>query len=191
MGRLPTVDEIAAGLAELAGNLRWTWDRPTQDVFRAADPQWWDAHRSPPPRVATPEDPGFVDRLRRARAGLAAYLADRPSVPEVAYFCMEHAVAPNLRIYAGGLGALAGDIEKTASDLRVPMVAVGLRYKWRLRQRLSYGWQHEEWEPVVWSTAMLSLSWKSPLASKRADGAPFFTSTVRSYVAPSFVYRET
>jgi starch phosphorylase len=59
---------------------------------------------------------------------------------------MEHGIAPQLRIYAGGLGMLAGCIEKTASDLRVPMVAVGLMYQWWFSQRLADGWQHEDWQ---------------------------------------------
>jgi glycogen phosphorylase len=61
---------------------------------------------------------------------------------------MEHGIAPELRTYAGGLGMLAGCIEKAASDLGVPMVAVGLMYRWWFRQRLADGWQQEEWQHV-------------------------------------------
>jgi len=149
--------DVATALRELAANLRWAWDRPSQDVFRAIDPQAWQTRRVPAElvRTMTPQrlaeldaDVDFRDRLTRARAGLADYLADPVPPPSVAYFCMEYGVAPALRSYAGGLGMLAGDIVKTASDLRVPMVAVGLRYQWWLRQRLSYGWQNEDWVPA-------------------------------------------
>jgi len=150
-------DDIRAVLDELARNFRWVWDRPTQEVFAAIGGPAWTARRDPMALVAalTPErldqfaaDPGFEESARRAYAGLTDYLAGRPPAAEVAYFCMEHGVAPNLRIYAGGLGMLAGDIEKTASDLGVPMVAVGLMYHWRVSQRLNDGWQEEDWEPV-------------------------------------------
>jgi glycogen phosphorylase len=159
-------DDVRAVLEELARNFRWVWDRPTQEVFAAIDGPGWTARRDPMALVTglTPErvaelaaDGGFADRLRLAYAGLTEYLAGRPANAEVAYFCMEHGVAPNLRIYAGGLGMLAGDIEKTASDLGVPMVAVGLMYHWRVGQRLSYGWQEEEWEPVDPVAAGLEL----------------------------------
>jgi glycogen phosphorylase len=155
--RVVAGDDIRAVLDELARNFRWVWDRPTQEVFAAIGGPAWTARRDPMALVAalTQErldqlaaDPGFQESARRAYAGLTGYLAGRPPAAEVAYFCMEHGVAPNLRIYAGGLGMLAGDIEKTASDLGVPMVAVGLMYHWRVSQRLNDGWQEEDWEPV-------------------------------------------
>jgi starch phosphorylase len=150
-------EDIRAVLDGLARNFRWVWDRPTQEVFASLAGPAWTARRDPMALVTvlTPErlaqlaaDPGFQERLRHAYGGLTEYLGGGPSTAEVAYFCMEHGVAPNLRIYAGGLGMLAGDIEKTASDLGVPMVAVGLMYHWRVSQRLHDGWQEEEWEPV-------------------------------------------
>jgi starch phosphorylase len=158
--------DLMASLKDLARNFRWVWDRPTQEVFAAIDPRLWAASRDPfavigsvtPQRLAQlAADPAFRGRVERAAAGLSGYLADGRAQAQVAYFCMEHGVAPNLRSYAGGLGMLAGDIEKTASDLGVPMVAVGLMYRWRLRQRLSYGWQHDEWEPVDPEGAGLTL----------------------------------
>jgi starch phosphorylase len=158
--------DVMASLSELSDNFRWMWDRPSQEVFRAIDPVQWEARRNPPELIQSirPErlaelaaDPMFLDRLRRAEADLSDYLADKPPSASVAYFCMEHGVAPNLRTYAGGLGMLAGCIEKTASDLKVPMVAVGLMYQWQLRQRLSYGVQNEEWETLDPAEAGLQL----------------------------------
>ena len=158
--------DVTRALEELARNFRWVWDRPTQDVFRAVDAGLWERTHNPVEviRAVAPErlaqvaaDPAFLDVLYRAEAGLAGYLAEKASSPLVAYFCMEHGVAPGLRTYAGGLGVLAGDIEKTASDLKLPMVAVGLLYQRRLRQRLSYGWQNEDWEPFDPEQAGLEL----------------------------------
>jgi starch phosphorylase len=147
--------DIQDRLDRLARNFRWVWDRPTQEVFESVDGAAWQRGHDPlallrsvpPDRWAQLDaDPTFARRLAAAEAGLAGYLADPPGVPAVAYFCMEHGIAPELRIYAGGLGMLAGCIEKTASDLGVPMVAVGLRYASWFRQRLSGGWQSEEWQ---------------------------------------------
>ncbi len=165
-------DDVRAVLDELARNFRWVWDRPTQEVFAAIDGPAWTARRDPMALVRdlTPErlahlaaDAEFQERLRGASAGLVDYLAGRPPAAEVAYFCMEHGVAPNLRIYAGGLGMLAGDIEKTASDLGVPMVAVGLMYRWRVSQRLDEGWQEEDWEPVDPAAAGLEPALADPV----------------------------
>jgi starch phosphorylase len=156
-GSAPGQFDVAAALDGLARNFRWVWDGATQDVFDATEAELWRRQRDPfaliralpPERLAElAADPAYVDQVRAAHDDLAAYLADRPERPEVAYFCMEHGIAPALRTYAGGLGMLAGCIEKTASDLRVPMVAVGLMYQWWPRQRLSYGWQEEDWQRV-------------------------------------------
>jgi len=150
-----SAEEVSARLGELARNFRWVWDLPTQEVFRAIDQTGWDRDRDPLALVnsLTPErltalgkDKPFRDRLIAVAGTLGAYLAEKPAEPAVAYFCMEHGIAPTLRSYAGGLGMLAGCIEKTASDLGVPMVAVGLRYGQWFRQRLDFGWQHEIWQ---------------------------------------------
>ncbi len=145
---------LLASLEALAGNYRWVWHEATRRVFRAVDPALWDSTGDPfaVVRSASPErlsqltaDRLFRQQLQAAEDDLAGYLAGTPVRPTVAYFCMEHGIAAPLRTYAGGLGALAGCIEKTASDLGVPMVAVGPWYGWYFRQRLSYGWQSEEW----------------------------------------------
>jgi glycogen phosphorylase len=145
---------VVASLEALARNFRWVWDHTTQDVFRAVDAALWDDSGDPfrvirsvaPERMAhLAADARFRELVRTAEERLAGYVAGAPARPTVAYFCMEHGIAPPLRTYAGGLGMLAGCIQKTASDLGVPMVAVGLMYRWFFRQRLSYGWQSEEW----------------------------------------------
>jgi starch phosphorylase len=151
-------------LDRLARNYRWVWDEPTQELFRAVDPAMWDDTKDPFAVLRSgqiPTDPAFADRVRAADEDLTAYLAGDlsgsqpgargaepygPRQPEAAYFCMEYGIAPPLRTYAGGLGMLAGDIVKTASDLRVPIVAIGLLYGQWFRQRLDYGWQQEDWQ---------------------------------------------
>lgn len=150
----PDVASVNETLRELAGNYRWVWDEPTQRLFHLLDPETWERTRDPfavldgvPPDrlagLATRSD--FGDQLTAAHDDLTTYLADTPPRADIAYFCMEHGIAPPLRTYAGGLGMLAGCIEKTASDLGVPMVAVGLLYRWWFRQKLRFGWQEEEW----------------------------------------------
>ncbi len=147
--------ELRSRLGVLARNFRWVWDVPTQELFRQVDPWAWAAAHDPVAlvRAASPDrlaqlaaDELFTHRLGAVEEGLARYLTVAPGAARVAYFCMEHGIAPSLRNYAGGLGMLAGCIEKTASDLAVPMVAVGLMYQWWFRQRLDQGWQEEDWQ---------------------------------------------
>ena len=146
--------DVKAPLERLAATFRWIWDQPTQSLFETVDPELWKRSHDPLGVLRATEakrfkelaaDTGFQKRIRAAESDLTAYLADKPAQPLVAYFCMEHGIAPSLRTYAGGLGMLAGCIEKTASDQGTAMVAVGLRYQWRFAQRLSFGWQNEEW----------------------------------------------
>lgn len=157
--------EALSGLGELSLNLRWSWHQPTQDLFASIDPGQWDAVGGDPIRLlgAVPQarlaeleaDPAFLDRLhglsedlRRYRTAPAWYQthhADGPSV--IAYFSPEFGVAETLPQYSGGLGILAGDHLKAASDLGVPLVGVGLLYRLGyFRQSLSAeGWQLERY----------------------------------------------
>ncbi len=149
-------------LARLAFNYRWAWTCGGADLFREIDPATW--RRVCNPRyvieVASPRrlqelarQADFVARVRSAAEALAAELAGAPLscavAPErpVAYFCSEFGVHCSLPIYGGGLGVLAGDLLKAASDLRLPMVGVGLAYRQGyFHQRLDpWGWQHEYW----------------------------------------------
>ncbi len=153
-------------LARLAYNYRWIWLPDGPDVFRAVDPDRWRACGRNPVRllqetsaeallraaaddtlVARAEElerAMLADLARPARTGVVA--EDRP----VAFFCAEHGVHVSLPIYAGGLGALAGDILKEASDRALPFVAVGLMYRYGyFRQRVDHtGWQQETWVPT-------------------------------------------
>jgi starch phosphorylase len=158
--RLP---EPLLPLARLAFNLRWSWMPGGDEVFREIDPQIWLRSEGNPRHtlVVTPPrrlrelagDVAYVERVQALAAAVdvelrrswddAAVAVDRP----VAYFCAEFALHRSLPIYGGGLGVLAGDVLKAASDAGVPMVGVGLLYRQGyLHQRLdTTGWQIEQW----------------------------------------------
>ena len=138
---------FAKRVRSLAYDLRWTYCPNTQQLFEAIDPQGWEASghapltllaRLHPVRLAScAEDPVLIDLLEAAEAEAAAY-ASSPTWFErshprsrlrVAYFCSEFALHESLQQYSGGLGVLAGDHLKSASDLGVPLVAVGFLYR--------------------------------------------------------------
>jgi len=152
-------------LGELAINLRWSWHPATRDLFSAMDPDLWLACGQDPVRLlgevaderldALAEDGAFVDWVRRCSDDLAAYLeAPRwyqtlgSQAPRaIAYFSPEYGITSALPQYSGGLGILAGDHLKTASDLGVPIIALGLFYRaGYFRQTLSRdAWQQEQY----------------------------------------------
>jgi glycogen phosphorylase len=161
--------ERLAALDQLSTNLRWSWDKPTQDLFASIDPTLWAQCGYDPVAllgVVNPSrldqlalDEGFLGQLDWLAADLNDYLS-RPlwyqqqqqqqeagvSMPTaIAYFSMEFGVAEVLPNYSGGLGILAGDHLKSASDLGVPLIAVGLYYRsGYFRQSLTAdGWQNE------------------------------------------------
>ena len=131
---------IIRDLRELACNVRWSWHTPTQRVFERADRAGFEAaHRNPfawlrrtgIDRAAEQfaRDPALREELRAVVVDLRADLAAPASTePRVAYFCFEYGLHESLAIYAGGLGILAGDHVKEASDQRLDLVAVGLYY---------------------------------------------------------------
>jgi glycogen phosphorylase len=163
--------EPIAGLGDLASNLRWSWHAPTRELFADLDPQRWEAVRHdpvallgdlPPERLAElADDHVFVARVDAAAADLAEYVeqprwfqgqdGDERGLPRsIAYFSAEFGITAVLPQYSGGLGILAGDHLKAASDLGVPIVGVGLFYKTGyFKQSLSReGWQQETY-PVL------------------------------------------
>ncbi len=165
----PVLPGPLAPLGDLATNLRWSWHPETQDVFAAIDPELWRSSGHDPVKTlgAVPAarlrelagDKKFVRRLDLAHADLEQYLtgerwfqknagADAPRA--IAYFSPEYGISSVLPQYSGGLGILAGDHLKTASDLGVPLTGVGLLYRHGyFRQSLSReGWQQETY-PVL------------------------------------------
>lgn len=163
----PVLPPDLSALDELAANLRWSWHQPTIELFRDVDPVLWEADADPvgllgevtPERLAElAADSSFVDRANALRDDLRAYLAEPrwyqtlgDDVPRsIAYFSPEYGIAAALPQYSGGLGILAGDHLKSASDLGVPIIGVGLFYRaGYFRQSISReGWQQESY-PVV------------------------------------------
>jgi glycogen phosphorylase len=171
-----TLPEPLAPLLELVNNLRWSWHPSTRALFEAIDPGVWAQVEHDPTRllgavaperlVQLAQDPDFGARLRAEHEDLHRYLTeprwyqgrqheavasgtDRPPVA-VGYFSPEYGVTAVLPQYSGGLGILAGDHLKAASDLGVPVVGVGLLYRsGYFRQSLSRdGWQLETY-PVI------------------------------------------
>ncbi len=152
-----------APLARLAFNYRWSWLPGGPELFRAIDAERFDLCLQNPVRLLqesparvlrrAAEDEALVAQAQALEARVVADL-DRPSIDvasdprrPVAFLCAEYGVHVSLPVYSGGLGALAGDLLKEASDRAVPLVAVGLMYrKGYFRQRIdASGWQHEYW----------------------------------------------
>lgn len=189
------------GLATLALNLSWSWNREARALFSAVDRNLWHRTRHNPIRLLNEVD----DERLEAAAGNATFLtrlgevlawtlgereasltwfrqrhADLTGRP-VAYFCAEFGVHNSVPIYSGGLGVLAGDHCKAASDLGIPMVGIGLFYQhgyFDQRIRLD-GWQ-EDTEEVV-DPALIPVM---PLTGMR--GASFVAS-VHTFGRPVFI----
>jgi starch phosphorylase len=153
-----------APLARVAYDYGWAWDRDGAAVLEAVSPHRWAACHQNPVRLlsearaadltAAAADASLVDRVRQLAERLAAQRARPPTGGEaastehpIAFMCAEYAVHHSLPIYSGGLGVLAGDIVKEASDLALPMVAIGLLYRTGyFHQRIdTAGTQHEYW----------------------------------------------
>jgi starch phosphorylase len=133
-------------LVDLALDLRWTWSHAADNLWRTLDSEAWDRLENPWTLLHDVSDarleslarnPTALAELSRLTAAREAYLADggwfsrahREGVRAIAYFSMEFGLGEALPLYAGGLGILAGDVLKAASDLGVPLVGVGLLYQ--------------------------------------------------------------
>jgi starch phosphorylase len=160
-------------------NLRWTWDHDTIELFRRLDDDLWEETGHNPVLMlgtvdqsrleAAAEDEGFLAHLGRVTEDLDAYLTGRSAWfdraydgrerPLVAYLSAEFGLTECLEIFAGGLGVLSGDHLKSASDLGVPLIGIGLLYQeGYFRQRLSKaGWQQEVYEENDFHNLPLTL----------------------------------
>jgi len=145
----PVLPERLARLNELANDLLYSWDRQVRGLFYRLDPDLWEAVGHSPKvflrRVSqqrldeAASDRVYVEEYNRALSAYDTYLSEsmRPNVSDlldpkedlVAYFCAEFGFHESFQIYSGGLGILAGDHCKAASDLGIPFVAVGLLYR--------------------------------------------------------------
>src|SRR3954467_7800896 len=144
----PKLPHRLARLEELANNLLYSWDRQPRELFSRLDPQLWEQVSHNPKAflkridekilIAAADDPIFLGNYNRVLSAFDLYLKEplRRNGSEwlrqndlVAYFCAEFGFHESLPIYSGGLGILAGDHCKAASDARVPLIGVGLLYR--------------------------------------------------------------
>jgi starch phosphorylase len=145
----PKIPQALRRLEDLANNLAYAWDREIRGVFWRLDRELWSACGNNPRRflrriaqdklLRAAEDRDFLEDYNGALSSFDSYMAlsPRPEIEKhldprgdlVAYFCAEFGLHESLPIYSGGLGILAGDHCKAASDVGVPFVAVGLLYR--------------------------------------------------------------
>ncbi|MDT5295332.1 MAG: glycogen phosphorylase, partial [Acidobacteriota bacterium] len=171
-GEATTLPETIAALERISRNYWWSWAPDGSTIFRDLDQQVWDECEHNPRRLLkeVPQyslmrmatDPFYIERVRRVAEGFDAYMsADEETwaalhareitdAHPVAYFCAEFGVHHSLPLYSGGLGILAGDHLKSASDLGLPLIAVGLLYHHGyFRQHLRRdGWQEETYSQI-------------------------------------------
>jgi len=184
---VPALPGPLARLREVAYNLRWAWDHETIELFRRLDSVLWEqAGHNPVLMLGTIDqakletaasDEGFLAHLERVSQRLDEYVAgecawfrrvhDGGDNPLVAYFSAEFGLTECLSIFAGGLGVLAGDHLKSASDLGVPLIGVGLLYQQGyFRQYLNEaGWQQEAYEENDFHNLPVTLE-------RGGDGSP-------------------
>ena len=157
-GRSPTRGAARANRLQY----RWSWLPGGPEVFKAVDAERFALTNQNPVRLLqetsagtlrrAAADDALLERIAAVEGQVRADL-DRPPYPSidparpVAFLCAEYGIHVSMPIYSGGLGALAGDLLKEASDCAIPFIAVGLMYRrGYFRQRIDAGgWQHEYW----------------------------------------------
>ena len=161
---IPSLPAPIEALRHIAYNLQWTWSHDSIELFRRLNSDLWESSGHNPVLMlgsieqgileSASQDDAFLAHLHRVASNLETYLCAesswfsklcgaRPDKPLVAYFSAEFGLTECFSIFAGGLGMLAGDHLKSASDLGVPLAGVGLLYQQGyFRQSLDQsGWQ--------------------------------------------------
>ncbi len=183
---IPSLPPELEGLRQLAYNLRWAWNHDTIELFRRLDSDLWESTKHNPVLMlgtidqaqleAAAKDESFLAQLDRLVGELASYLSGestwyrrtyaRTDKLLVAYFSAEFGLTECLSIFAGGLGVLAGDHLKSASNLGVPLVGVGLLYQQGYFSQYlnAAGWQQESYEDNDFQTLPLTRE-------RHADGS--------------------
>jgi len=176
---VPSLPRVLEPLRRIAYNLRWSWDHDTIELFRRLDSDLWESSGHNPIRMlgsveqrrlqAAASNDSFVAHMERVAKDLGAYLSSencwcqrtygQEQPCQVAYFSAEFGLTECLSIFAGGLGILAGDHLKSASDLGVPIVGIGLLYQQGyFRQYLNdAGWQQESYQDNDFHNLPLTL----------------------------------
>src|SRR2546429_781731 len=180
----PRLPPELARLEELANNLWFSWDRPTRMLFARLDAELWEAVNHSPKALLksvsqrrleeAAHDQTYLNDFRRTLAAYDAYHHRAPNNGEpalkegelIAYFCAEFGFHESLPIYSGGLGILAGDHCKTASDMALPFVAVGLLYRQGYFQQAIDG---EGWQQAAYTDSDFG---DLPITAVMRDGRP-------------------
>ncbi len=157
-------------LGKLTENLWWTWDDEAQELFEVIDPEIWQKCDQNPAilfeqvkysqLIELSQNKEYTDKLERVFKRFTGYMDQKPDkkAPRIAYFSMEYGFHNSLKIYSGGLGILAGDYLKEASDQRVNITGIGLLYRFgyfnqmittRGDQQANYDFQHFSKLPLV------------------------------------------
>ena len=163
------IPESLQMLQELAHNIWWSWNYEATDMFKSLDPEIWSLVGQNPVAFlerlsyekldALSTDKAVLDKINKVYSKFKVYMSEKPdhSRPSVAYFCMEYGLTHVLKIYSGGLGILAGDYMKEASDSNVDMCGIGFLYRYGyFTQSLSMdGQQVANYEPQNFSSLPL------------------------------------
>ena len=179
-----TLPKRLHALEELSRNLWWCWNPGPRDLFEGIDPALWaECERNPiafldklsVERIKGLErDEAFLGQLDAVYAQFRDYMNEKPApkTPTISYFSMEYGLHSSLKIYSGGLGILAGDYLKEASDKNVPMAAVGLLYRYGyFTQRLSAQGAQE-------ATYEAQNFYKLPISPVRDEAGNWLTVTI-------------
>ena len=176
---VPALPKPLEPLLEVAYNLWWTWHPGAVDLFMRLDRQLWHQSNHNPVKMlgmvsqkaldAAAQDENFLTSLSRVHERLQRHVKEQTQWAQqakkdhgdftVAYFCAEYGLTESLQVYSGGLGCLAGDHLKSASELGVPLVAVGLVYRHGYFQQYlnADGWQQEYYPDLDFSNLPLSM----------------------------------
>jgi starch phosphorylase len=183
---VPNLPKKLEPLRYISKNLYWTWNKDAVALFRRLDKDLWESSYHNPVQMLgevkqkrleeVANDDGFLSHLQRVNDDLKSYLEsagwyqnkyESKKKNYIAYFSAEFGLTECLQIYSGGLGVLAGDHLKSASDLGIPLVAVGLSYKEGYFQQYlnNDGWQQERYQVIDYHNQPMELE-------KDAEGNP-------------------
>ncbi len=175
---VPALPKKLEPLRYIAKNLYWTWNQDAISLFRRLDKELWEATYHNPVQLLgsikqnrldeVAKDDGFISQMNRVNDDLKNYLKgsawyqnkhEKKKQNYIAYFSAEFGLTECLQIYSGGLGVLAGDHLKSASDLGIPLVAVGLNYKEGYFQQYlnNDGWQQERYDIIDYHNQPMEL----------------------------------
>ncbi len=196
--------ESLYALDRLSQNYYWSWHPEGVDLFRELDPELWTKSEQNPRLLLNnvrqlrlwqkSADEDYVRKLNEFADRFDTYVSSPETEPTLAYFCAEYGVHNSLPNYSGGLGILAGDHLKSASDLDLPLAAVGLLYRYGyFRQRIAHdGWQEERYADVFESelavTPVLDGSGERITVSVRIRGREVFAQAWRASIGRISLY---